>query len=143
MTESELRKLSRSDLLQLLVEQGKELRDLKEKYEAAKAELADRRIALDNAGSIAEAALKLNGVFEAAQAACSQYTENIASLSRRQEAVCAEMEAESRRQANAMLEEARKKSVEMINDAKAQTQTYWNSFYEMVEQNKQSREEDK
>ena len=40
-------------------------------------ELASRQIRLEQAGSIAEAALKLNGVFEAAQAACNQYLENI------------------------------------------------------------------
>ena len=32
---------------------------------------------IENSGSIAEAALKLSGIFEAAQAAADQYLENI------------------------------------------------------------------
>lgn len=40
-------------------------------------ERTKRRIELDDAGNIAEAALRLNGVFEAAQAAAEQYLENM------------------------------------------------------------------
>lgn len=41
---------------------------------------ANRRIELDEAGSIAAAALKLNGVFEAAQKAADQYLYNLKEL---------------------------------------------------------------
>ncbi len=123
MTEKEFRKLNRREVLQLLltqVQEEKELRlqldktekklqELEDGYERLKARLnskdakihklagrldkkdlqiktlksdlekhrADRRIRLREAGSIAEAALKLNGVFEAAQEAANQYLENI------------------------------------------------------------------
>lgn len=77
MTEKEIRRLSRADLLELLIDQTREMNELRARLEAAERELADRRIRLAQAGSIAEAALKLNGVFEAAQAACNQYLENI------------------------------------------------------------------
>lgn len=77
MTEKELRKLSRRDLLELLIEQGKEVRELRQKLAEAEAALAERTLAVENAGSLAEAALRLNGVFEAAQAACDQYLFNI------------------------------------------------------------------
>ena len=40
-------------------------------------ERSSRRIELDEAGSIAEAALKLRGIFEAAQDAADRYMENI------------------------------------------------------------------
>lgn len=42
---------------------------------------ASREIELEEAGSIAEAALRLNGVFEAAQKAAEQYLINVRSLS--------------------------------------------------------------
>ena len=77
MTDKELRRLSRKDLLELLIAQGRELDTLKAELEDARAALHDRQIRIDNAGSIAEAALQLNGVFEAAQAAAQQYLENI------------------------------------------------------------------
>lgn len=77
MTDKELRKLNRAQLLELLLEQAKEVERLREELEAARRELESRRILLAEAGSIAEAALKLNGIFEAAQRAADQYLENI------------------------------------------------------------------
>lgn len=74
MTDKELRRLSRRDLMEILYEQGKEIETLRAELAAKEAELEDRRIMIENSGSIAEAALKLNGVFEAAQAACEQYS---------------------------------------------------------------------
>ena len=76
MTDKDLRKLSREDLLQLLLEQGRKVRQLREKLAAAEKALDDRMLKMDKAGSIAEASLQLNGVFEAAEAACRQYTDN-------------------------------------------------------------------
>ena len=77
MTDKELKKLSRYELLEMLLEQSKEVQRLKEELEKANALLEERQILIHNAGSIAQAALKLNGVFEAAQKAADQYLENI------------------------------------------------------------------
>lgn len=57
-----------------------ENRALREKLADTEKKLADRTIALSEAGTLAEAALKLNGVFEAADAACRQYIENLRRL---------------------------------------------------------------
>ncbi len=77
MTEKELRRLSRMDLLEMLLEQSKEVERLQTELETVKKQLDDRRIMEQEAGSIAEAALRLNKVFEAAQQAADQYLENI------------------------------------------------------------------
>ena len=123
MTEKELRKLKRSDFLQLLLTQGqdmaelqttldkteKELRQLQDTNERLIAKLDEkdelieklkgrlddkdatiaelqqeiedikesRRIELGKAGSIAKAALSLNGIFDVAQKAADQYLYNI------------------------------------------------------------------
>ena len=81
MTDQELKKLRRSDLLELLIAQEKENERLRSQVEQLEKRLADRAIDLEQAGSIAEAALRLNGVFQAAQAAADQYLENIRRLS--------------------------------------------------------------
>ena len=114
MTNKELKKLRREDLLELLLEQSKENEELRRQLDEANAKLESRAIVIDNAGSLAEAALQLNGVFEAAQKACTQYTENIRLMVTRQELVCARMEAETR--------ESCKK---MVEDAKKESQAYW------------------
>ena len=81
MTDKELRKLKRTDLLELLIEQSKEVESLKKRIGELEAELTDRRLLIYKSGSIAEAALKLNGVFEAAEAAAQEYLENIRRIS--------------------------------------------------------------
>lgn len=77
MTEKELKKLSRVDLLEMLLEQSRENERLREELEQVKSQLAERRIKIEKAGSIAEAALVLNGIFQAAEEAAAQYLENI------------------------------------------------------------------
>ena len=77
MTEKELRRLSRTDLLEMLLEQSKEVQRLQQELEETKQKLEDRRLMEKEAGSIAEAALRINKVFEAAQQAADQDLENI------------------------------------------------------------------
>ena len=77
MTDRELRRLSRSELLEMLSAQTTENDQLKTRLAQAEAQLRDRRIAIDKAGSIAVAALQLNKVFEAADRAAQQYLENV------------------------------------------------------------------
>lgn len=80
MTEKELRKLNRKQLLELLLIQTNRADELEKRLSEMQSALNDREIALSEAGSIAEAALKLNGIFEAADAAAKQYLDNIKRL---------------------------------------------------------------
>lgn len=77
MTDNELKKLSRKDLLEMLIQQGKENEQLKAELEEVKAELENREITARSAGTMAEAALQLNEVFQAADRAVEQYVENM------------------------------------------------------------------
>ena len=110
MTERELRRLSRSDLLELLLAQRKENEQLRCMLDQAEAKLADRTIKINNAGSIAEASLQLSGIFNAAQDSCQCYMDNIRLLSERQSAICQQMEDETKERCNQMVAEAEAKS---------------------------------
>lgn len=109
----ELRRLSRTDLLELMVEQSRELEKTRRELAAAREEIAakddvlserameiarleekynKREIRLQNAGSIAEASLVLSGIFEAAQKAGDIYLQNVRRVTGY--AVEAEQEAE-------------------------------------------------
>ena len=80
MTDKELKRLSRTELLELLLEQTRERERLEQRLEEAERQLADRQIRLEKAGDIAHAALEINGVMEAAQAAARQYLHNVEKL---------------------------------------------------------------
>lgn len=82
MNEKELRKLSRADLMQLILDLTQENAALRSQLEEARRKLQNRDIQLEQSGSLAEAALKLTGVFEAADAACQLYMENFRRLTR-------------------------------------------------------------
>ena len=84
MTERELRKLSRIDLLQLLLKEIKENEKLRKERKVLQEALDNKEIRIQEAGSIAEAAVQLNGIFEAAEQAASQYLENMRNLTEEQ-----------------------------------------------------------
>ena len=76
MTDKRLQKLKKADLLQLMLEQSREIDRLREELEKTKAELADKQIRIANSGSIAEASLAVTKIFEEAQRAADLYLEN-------------------------------------------------------------------
>lgn len=116
MTDKELKKLSRLQLVELLLDLTRKLDDAsvaleeeKRTTEKLKKRLADRQIMIDSAGSIAESSLQLGGVFTAAQKAASVYLENIERLAGETEEKCRTMEAETEEKCRVMEEKTRKK----------------------------------
>lgn len=77
MTEKELRRLSRRELLELLIAQMEENKILTAQLKRANAALESRQIEIEASGSLAEAALRLSGIFEAADHAAQQYLESL------------------------------------------------------------------
>lgn len=77
MDEKKFRKISKKELLEILLAQAKRIEELELELDKAKEKLNSRKIAIDEAGSIAEAALKLNNIFEVAQATAKQYLFNV------------------------------------------------------------------
>ena len=84
MKEKDLRRLKRVELLDMLIEQGRlvdaqaeEITKLKEEVEELNRKLEDRKVDLENTGSIAEASLRIAKVFMAAEDAAKIYLENL------------------------------------------------------------------
>lgn len=61
---------------------------------------------LENAGSIAEAALALNGVFEAAQAAADQYLAQVHAANEQSQQLADRIVADAQRKATAIVQQA-------------------------------------
>ena len=128
MTERELRKLSRSDLLELLLAQRRENEQLRCLLDQAEAKLADRTLKINNAGSIAEASLQLSGIFNAAQDSCQCYMDNIRLLSERQSAICQQMEEETKERCSKMVSEAEMKSQQCWENCSAKIRQLAESY---------------
>ena len=80
----DLRHLRRLDLLELLLAEReenerlrKEIQDQDMKLQELKSKLEDRKLRISKAGSMSEAALALNHIFEDADAAAKQYLDSL------------------------------------------------------------------
>lgn len=102
MTDKKLRKLRRAALIELLIEQLEENERLTGEIDRLHKQLQDREIAIENAGSIAEAALVLNDVFLAAENAATQYVDNLARLNSQ----CDEILFSAQQEATRIIQEA-------------------------------------
>lgn len=73
MTDKDLKKLNRYQLLELLIIQTERADRLQKALEQAERHLFDRELNISTLGSIAEASLQVKGVFDAAQEAADEY----------------------------------------------------------------------
>ena len=116
ISDKELQRLKRGELLEILLDQSRENESLKIQLEEKNKmidelsfKLENRKIELKNAGSIAEASFKLNGVFEAAEKAAEQYLENLQELYEREQYMASKKEVEIERQCSMLLQAAKER----------------------------------
>lgn len=121
MTSKELKRLSRKELLELLIKQQDLLAQIQAELEDAKAQLKKRNIVLNQVGTMAEAALALNDVFEATDKAAKQYLDNIKHISESQTEKSVKVETETRIHCEKIIEEARGKARNIIAQAEAES----------------------
>ena len=113
MTEKELRKLNRSELLQLLLIQTRENERLQKELDAAHRQIADRRLHVEKAGNLAQAVLEVNHALEAAQKAAEQYLLNISAMEQETEQRCERMLMDAQDEAELILGRARVSALEV------------------------------
>lgn len=113
MTDREFKRLSRSQLIDIIYQLQVKQEALIQENQKLKEELADKRIRLRQAGNIAEASLAIHNVMQAAQDAASQYLEEIRT-----------MKAETAENCRITLERAKQEATEIVNQTKKQHTTY-------------------
>jgi hypothetical protein len=91
MTDKELKRLSRAELLELLLVQTREVERLRGELMEVRRQLQDRQVRIAEAGDLAQAMIAVNGVMEAAQAAAAQYLENVAAMEAETKEKCEQM----------------------------------------------------
>jgi len=127
LSDKELQRLKRGELLEILLDQSRENESLKLQLEEKSrmiedlnSKLASRKIAIREAGTIADASLKLNGVFEAAQAAAQQYLDNLQDLYQQESSSFLKREAEIETKCTAMLQATKERCDCMKEDIERQ-----------------------
>lgn len=107
MKDKGIKRLSRGELLEILVQQSEEIDTLKQKLEETQKIVEERKSISENAGSIAKEAFALNGVFEAAEKAAEEYVKNVKELTVKK---CREFQQQTRKKCEMMVEEAKREA---------------------------------
>lgn len=121
MTNKELRKLRRTELLEILIAQGKEQDRLKQQLEATEETLRGRELAIEESGSLADAAIRLNDVMGAAQRAVDLYTENVKRVMDQQQ-----------QESDKALSDAQAHAAQLVSDAEKRVRTMMESANDQV-----------
>lgn len=77
MNERTLKQLKKIELYEILLAQSKEIDRLKQELIETQQKLENKQIIIQEAGSLADAALKITKIFEEAQKAADIYLKNI------------------------------------------------------------------
>lgn len=119
MPDRELRRMRRAELVEIILALKQTEDRLRAENAALSAQLQERQIHIENAGSIAQAALELNKVFEAAQAAADEYVASVRAANKNTDAAAANaLRAQAEAEAEQILAQAQTEAANL----KARTQ---------------------
>lgn len=106
MPDRELRHMRRTELVEIILALKQSEDRLRAENAALSAQLQERQIHIENAGSIAQAALELNKVFEAAQAAADEYVASVLAANKNTDAAASALRAQAEAEAQQILAQA-------------------------------------
>ena len=107
MTDREFKRLSRAQLIDIIYQLQLKQDELTAENEKLKTALADKRLRVKNAGSLAEAALEIHNVIQAAQDAAEHYLEEIRVMRGETEEECRQLLEKTRKDAEVIIAQAR------------------------------------
>ena len=140
MMDQELRHLTREDLLDIIYELQRRTQQVEQENETIRKQLADRTVKLEKAGSIAEAALALNGVFEAAQAAADQYLAQVHAANEQSQQLADRIVEDAQRKATSIVQQAQQEADRIRAMTDEGTQQKWAELQEKTDTMLQSYE---
>ena len=108
MTDKEFKRLSRSQLIDIIYQFQLQVDRLTEENQELERKLSDKRLRLSNAGNIADAALEINDCFRNAQNAAEQYLSEIKLIREETEADRQRILAQAHTEAQAIIAGAKK-----------------------------------
>lgn len=121
MTDKEFKRLSRSQLIDIIYQLQLKQDELAADNENLSKALADKRLRVSKAGNIADAALEIHNVMQAAQDAAAHYVEEIQI---RVDEEYQRILKKANNKATAIIEEAKKAAAEIVAQAKKENPVY-------------------
>lgn len=132
MAEKELRRMSREELVEIIYAMQQDRQQLEQQNRDLQDRLQQRTLKWEQAGSLAEAALSLNNVFESAQAAADQYLESVKAGQADAEARAAAITAQAQTEADQLLADARREAEAVKARARQDADRQWELFRQKV-----------
>lgn len=113
--------LSKNEMMMVMHDQEQEIEKLKSQVEELQAKLDGYEIKVSESGSLAEAAAKVSGLFEAAQLTVDTYLKNMKKRDEESEAVFADVQ----KQADQIIAEAEEVANKRLAAADAEIEEKW------------------
>ena len=107
MTDKEFKRLSRSQLIDIIYQFQLTQNELNDEIERLKKALDDRRLRVKEAGNIADAALEITNVMQAAQDAATLYLEEIRTMREETKIECQRLLENAQKEAESIIGQAR------------------------------------
>ena len=122
MTDKEFKNLSKAQLIDIIYQLQVQVDKLTEQKQKLDEALADKHIRINSAGSIADAALEINGCFRSAQNAAELYLAEIRKLRDSAQADRMRILFEAENEAARMVSKAKEESQQLLSAAKKEAE---------------------
>ena len=118
MTDKEFKRLSRSQLIEIIYQFQIKVEELTQENQTLNGALEDKRLRITRAGNIAAAALEVNHVMQAAQNAAQQYLEEIQALYSEIDSECQSIRDKANAEAEKVIQSAKSDAAVIVQDAR-------------------------
>ena len=120
MTDKEFKRLSRSQLIEIIYQFQIKVEELTKENQTLNTALEDKRLRITRAGNIAEAAMEVNNVMQAAQNAAQQYLNEIQALYSEIDTECQKLRNKAAAEADLVTRQAKADAEAMLAQAREQ-----------------------
>ena len=117
MTDKEFKRLNRAQLIEIIYQFQIKVEELTQENKELQNALEDKRLRITRAGNIAEAALEVNQVMQAAQNAAQQYLDEIRALYSEIDDECQRIREKANAEAEALIARANAEASEIMAQA--------------------------
>jgi cell division septum initiation protein DivIVA len=120
MTDKEFKRLSRAQLIEIIYQFQLKVEELTQENQTLNEALEDKRLRITRAGNIADAALEVNQVMQAAQNAAQQYLDEIKALYSEIDGECESIRAKAKAEAESVVQSAKAEAEGIVRQAQTE-----------------------